>query len=299
MAGRHADPIATRAPRPSRRVRGTPPFSRSSSTRGVGSWFEPGSVNRGSLLEPARPAPSEALVLANGELLPSGFLDRRWTLVHLATRGLRGGLRGRASDDAPSPPCPRSAPGAGAAAAACPGRSVPPGRGGSSGGGRYSRLASGASRFRERRDGNRGRNLARRSAALRDLVLSGRGQDRARSRTTLRASSSSRSGRRDDPGWPAGTAGLMRGPRFRRLALAVAVLAFAVTVLGAWVRLTGAGLGCPDWPGCYGRMVIGPDGSGLEAAVEGGKAWRRRWSIATSRGALGARDPRARGHRGP
>ena len=66
----------------------------------------------------------------------------------------------------------------------------------------------------------------------------------------------------------------MRGPRFRRLALAVAVLAFAVTVLGAWVRLTGAGLGCPDWPGCYGRMVIGPDGSGLEAAVEGGKAWR-------------------------
>lgn len=54
---------------------------------GVGSWFEPGSVNRGSLLEPARPAPSEALVLANGELLPSGFLDRRWTLVHLATRG--------------------------------------------------------------------------------------------------------------------------------------------------------------------------------------------------------------------
>ena len=54
---------------------------------GVGSWFEPGSVNRGSLLEPARPAPSGPLVLASGELLPSGFLDRRWTLVHLAPRG--------------------------------------------------------------------------------------------------------------------------------------------------------------------------------------------------------------------
>ena len=60
----------------------------------------------------------------------------------------------------------------------------------------------------------------------------------------------------------------------RRLALGIAVLAFAVVVLGAWVRLTGAGLGCPDWPGCYGRMVIGPDGSRLEAAIEGGKAWR-------------------------
>src|SRR5450755_2047369 len=41
---------------------------------------------------------------------------------------------------------------------------------------------------------------------------------------------------------------------FRRLALAGAVLAFAVVVLGAWVRLTAAGLGCPDWPGCYGHV---------------------------------------------
>ena len=66
----------------------------------------------------------------------------------------------------------------------------------------------------------------------------------------------------------------MDEPRFRRLAFGVAVLAFVVVVLGAWVRLTGAGLGCPDWPGCYGRLVIGPDGSRLGAAVEGGKAWR-------------------------
>ena len=32
------------------------------------------------------------------------------------------------------------------------------------------------------------------------------------------------------------------------------MLAFAVVVLGAWVRLTDAGLGCPDWPGCYGHV---------------------------------------------
>ena len=41
---------------------------------------------------------------------------------------------------------------------------------------------------------------------------------------------------------------------FRRLALAAACLAAVVIVLGAWVRLTNAGLGCPDWPGCYGHL---------------------------------------------
>jgi cytochrome c oxidase assembly protein subunit 15 len=46
---------------------------------------------------------------------------------------------------------------------------------------------------------------------------------------------------------------------FRRLALAGALFAACVVVLGAWVRLTDAGLGCPDWPGCYGHMY--PDGT--------------------------------------
>lgn len=41
---------------------------------------------------------------------------------------------------------------------------------------------------------------------------------------------------------------------FRRAALFGAVLASIVVVVGAWVRLTDAGLGCPDWPGCYGHV---------------------------------------------
>jgi cytochrome c oxidase assembly protein subunit 15 len=46
---------------------------------------------------------------------------------------------------------------------------------------------------------------------------------------------------------------------FRRLALSGAALAATVVVLGAWVRLTDAGLGCPDWPGCYGHIYPNAD----------------------------------------
>ena len=31
---------------------------------------------------------------------------------------------------------------------------------------------------------------------------------------------------------------------------------FIVIALGAWTRLVDAGLGCPDWPGCYGFVVF-------------------------------------------
>ncbi len=53
---------------------------------------------------------------------------------------------------------------------------------------------------------------------------------------------------------------------FRRIALAGALLATIVVVLGAWVRLTDAGLGCPDWPGCYGH-VFPEAGRGFHKAL--------------------------------
>jgi cytochrome c oxidase assembly protein subunit 15 len=59
---------------------------------------------------------------------------------------------------------------------------------------------------------------------------------------------------------------------FRRLALAGALLAAAVVVLGAWVRLTDAGLGCPDWPGCYGHFYPNAGHADPQPGFQFGKA---------------------------
>src|SRR3990170_5534200 len=60
---------------------------------------------------------------------------------------------------------------------------------------------------------------------------------------------------------------------------ATTVLAFIVVVLGAYVRLSDAGLGCPDWPGCYGKMIVPFEVSHVqdiypERPLEHGKAWK-------------------------
>ena len=41
----------------------------------------------------------------------------------------------------------------------------------------------------------------------------------------------------------------------RTLALLAAIFAFCVVMFGAFVRLSNAGLSCPDWPTCYGKVT--------------------------------------------
>jgi protoheme IX farnesyltransferase len=54
---------------------------------------------------------------------------------------------------------------------------------------------------------------------------------------------------------------------FQKLALATVLATFAMIVIGVIVRSTGSGLGCPDWPLCYGRIIpdIGDDKAWIES----------------------------------
>lgn len=71
-------------------------------------------------------------------------------------------------------------------------------------------------------------------------------------------------------------------PHTKKITLTAIVLAFIVIVFGAYVRLTDAGLGCPDWPGCYGFFSVPESNESLleveknfpGQTVESGKAWR-------------------------
>jgi len=74
----------------------------------------------------------------------------------------------------------------------------------------------------------------------------------------------------------------MKRDRFLTLSLTASGLALVVVVLGAFVRLSDAGLGCPDWPGCYGHLDVPRTVQELASAnmnfpdrpVETAKAWK-------------------------
>jgi heme a synthase len=69
---------------------------------------------------------------------------------------------------------------------------------------------------------------------------------------------------------------------FKRLVYVATLLTLCVVVLGAYVRLSDAGLGCPDWPGCYGALTVPQSEAALQHAqsaypaspVEHHKAWK-------------------------
>jgi len=72
----------------------------------------------------------------------------------------------------------------------------------------------------------------------------------------------------------------MINPLYRLTKIALLVTAIVI-VLGAYTRLTDAGLGCPDWPGCYGFLTVPTEATDVakaqqafpERPVEAHKAW--------------------------
>ncbi|MCB1979987.1 MAG: COX15/CtaA family protein, partial [Burkholderiaceae bacterium] len=90
--------------------------------------------------------------------------------------------------------------------------------------------------------------------------------------------------------------GEQRSRRWQALTVLTLFLTFDLVLFGAFTRLTDSGLGCPDWPGCYGNASPLGAHADITAAqtalpsgpVTHGKAWVEMVHryLATSVGAL-------------
>ena len=75
---------------------------------------------------------------------------------------------------------------------------------------------------------------------------------------------------------------IMKIELIKKLSYIGAFFTLLVISAGAWVRLTDAGLGCPDWPGCYGILSTPDTDDEIarakefypDATIDVGKAWR-------------------------
>src|SRR3546814_8813302 len=69
--------------------------------------------------------------------------------------------------------------------------------------------------------------------------------------------------------------------RYRKLVFATWFLTLDLIMFGAFVRLTDSGLGCPDWPGCYGKITpIGASDhieQALQAMPYGAVSFSKAW----------------------
>src|SRR5688500_3172371 len=91
---------------------------------------------------------------------------------------------------------------------------------------------------------------------------------------------------------------------YERVAQLALVALWLIVLTGAAVRLTGSGLGCPDWPKCYGKAVAPRETHavvdygnrvlaglvGLTAFAAAGLAWLRR-PFRRARAAISALSP--------